>query len=213
MCPTPLWRGNCDLTVVGWFCLSICMIWTFRSWLILVQVPPCTWDLKKFFTPPPLTFISFMIFFHHTYFHHISFSDIHACTKESPSILPTRIDSCPPFQYFRYGGSFDFHTQLSQWNLFPSRFTIWSNTTSFRVAILEKNPVTVRRLQHFGRRPRAKNPTRILVREKKSALLACLWLSNRFTTHVAIVSNVLHKSTSILPKLYGPMLSVQATKN
>ena len=50
----------------------------------------------------------------------------------------------------------------------------------FRDMILEENPVTARRLQHLGWRPRAKNPTQILVREKKSAPLACLWLSNTF---------------------------------
>ena len=56
-----------------------------------------------------------------------------------------------------------------------------------RFEILEKNPVTLRRLQHFERRPRAKNPTHVLVREKKSALLPCLWVSFLSTTHVAIV--------------------------
>ena len=57
----------------------------------------------------------------------------------------------------------------------------------FRVVILEKNPSPWDDSTTFWRRPRAKNPTFILVREKKSALLAGLWLSLISKTHVAIV--------------------------
>ena len=74
---------------------------------------------------------------------------------------------------FWYGGSFDFHTQLSVESIYTKVYHLIEDQ-NFRVVILEKTPVTVRRLQHLGRRPRAKNPTHILVREKKSAPPACL---------------------------------------
>ena len=74
----------------------------------------------------------------------------------------------------------------------------------YRFEILEKNPVTVRRLQHFGRRPRAKNPTHVLAREKKSALLACLWLSFLSTTHVAIVGPTKQDHQCVWDQCGGP---------
>ena len=37
-------------------------------------------------------------------------------------------------------GSFEYHTQLSQWNLFNLRFDHFIEDQNFRVEILEKNP-------------------------------------------------------------------------
>ena len=88
---------------------------------------------------------------------------------------------------FGMDGSFEFHTQLSQWNLSTSRFWPFNWRSEFSSWDSWKESVTARRLQHLWRRPRAKNPTLILVREKKSALLACLWLSIISMTHVALV--------------------------
>ena len=79
------------------------------------------------------------------------------------------------------------YTQLSQWNLYTLRFDHFFEDQISRVEILEKNPSPWDDSNTFWRRPRAKNPTFILVREKKSALLACLWLSITSKTLVAIV--------------------------
>ena len=92
--------------------------------------------------------------------------------------------------------SFDFVVWMGHLNTIPNchsgTYSIWGLTISlkiknFRVEILEKNPSPWDDSNTFWRRPRAKNPTLILVREKKSALLACLWLSSISKTHVAIV--------------------------
>ena len=185
---TPLWRG--ELT---WSWLDLVTCWFMfdvksRSWLILVQVPFLYLWLWEFFTPPPLTFISYTLhsIYMYSYDTFISRTGI-LWAKEPPSTLPTRIDSCPPVFFCGMDGSFEFHTQLSQWNLFTLRFDHFIEDQNFRVEILEKNPSPWDDSNTFWRRPRAKNPTFILVREKKSALLACLWLSSISKTHVAIV--------------------------
>ena len=94
---------------------------------------------------------------------------------------------------------FDFVVWMGHLNTIPNchsgTYSIWGLTISlkikiFRVEILEKNPSPWDDSNTFWRRPRAKNPTFILVREKKSALLACLWLSSISKTHVAIVANL-----------------------
>ena len=108
--------------------------------------------------------------------------------KEPPSTLPTRIDSCPLFWFCGRDGSFEYHTPIV--TVEPIQFEVWPfhwRSKIFRVEILEKNPSPWDDSNTFWRRPRAKNPTFILVREKKSALLACLWLSSISKTHVAIV--------------------------
>ena len=64
------------------------------------KCPLCTWDSKSFHpTPPHLT--SFITYCFHTYLHHTyhTFANI-LFPKEPPSILPTRIDSCPPFSVY-----------------------------------------------------------------------------------------------------------------
>ena len=99
--------------------------------------------------------------------------------------------------------SFDFVVWMGHLNTIPNchsgTYSIWGLTISlkiknFRVEILEKNPSPWDDSNTFWRRPRAKNPTFILVREKKSALLACLWLSSISKTHVAIVPTYFSKS-------------------
>ena len=165
---TPLWRGD---LIWSWLDLLICRFMLdvkSRSWLILVQVPFCTFDCEKFFTPPPLTFISYSFHFFYTYSYDTFISRTGILwAKEPPSTLPTRIDSCPLFWFRGMDGSFEYHTQLSQWYLFNLRFDHFIEDQNFRVEILEKNPSPWDDSNTFWRRPRAKNPTFILVREKK----------------------------------------------
>ena len=158
------------------------------SWLILVQVPSLyllIWE----FSPHPPSPSSHPCF--------IPFTRTHIIPSHLEQVFYERRNH---LRFFRLGrtrvlhlkfcfgmdGSFEFHTQLSQWNHLHRVFTIWLKTR-FSIWDSWKESVTVRILQHFGRRPRAKNPTHVLVREKKSALLACLWLSFLSKTHVAIV--------------------------
>ena len=146
--------------------------------------------VRNFSPHPPLTFISYTFHFIYTYSYDTFISRTGILwAKEPPSTLPTRIDSCPLFWFCGMDGSFEYHTQLSQWNLFNLRFDHFIEDQNFRVEILEKNPSPWDDSNTFWRRPRAKNPTFILVREKKSALLACLWLSSISMTHVAIVAD------------------------
>ena len=182
-----------NLLEVGW------ILWLVDSCLMLSLARGSFWYkcpflylwLWEFFTPPPLTFISYTLhsIYMYSYDTFISRTGI-LWAKEPPSILPTRIDSCPPVFFGGLDGSFEFHTQLSQWNLFTLRFDHFIEDQNFRVEILEKNPSPWDDSNTFWRRPRAKNPTFILVREKKSALLACLWLSSISKTHVAIVLDI-----------------------
>ena len=139
---------------------------------------PCTWDLRIFHpTPPHLHFI-----------HNIS----------SSHVPPSYLSHFWHLFYFRKNHLRNFRLGLTRVLFFclsfgmgqlfpypvvtvePMYFKIYHLIEDhiFRDMILEENPVTARGLQHLGWRPRAKNPTQILVREKKSAPLACLWLSN-----------------------------------
>ena len=100
----------CEEVTLTWLLLDH-LAWRFvfvlnsRSWLILVQVPSSYLRDLKFFTPPPLTFISSMFHFLYTYsYYTFTFWTGILWAKESPSILPTRIDSCPPFQIFGMEG-------------------------------------------------------------------------------------------------------------
>ena len=101
---TPLWRGD---LIWSWLDLLICRFMLdvkSRSWLILVQVPFCTFDCEKCFTPPPLTFISHSFHFFYTYSYDTFISRTGILwAKEPPSTLPTRIDSCPLFLISWYG--------------------------------------------------------------------------------------------------------------
>ena len=187
---TPLWRGD---LIWSWLDLLICRFMfdvKSRSWLILVQVPFCTFDCEKFFTPPPPSPSS------HTHF--TPFTRTHTIPSYHEQVSYERRNH---LRLFRLGLtrvlSFDFVVWMGHLNTIPNchsgTYSIWGLTISlkikkfFRVEILEKNPSPWDDSNTFWRRPRAKNPTFILVREKKSALLACLWLSSISKTHVAIV--------------------------
>ena len=177
MCPTPLWRGTMTWLLLDYLFWRFVFVWTSCSWLILVQVPSLYLRFEIFHPTPPHLHLIHDALSSHVYPSHILIFYMYFVYEG----LPTRIDSCPPFQYFRYGGSFDFHTMPScHSGTYLHQDLPFDRRPNFRVVILEKNPVTVRRLRHFGRRPRAKNPTHILVREKKSAPPASLWLSNPF---------------------------------
>ena len=178
-CVQHLCGGNKDLTVLGWLCSSI---WVCLNLLLVAHfgtsatLVPEIWE---FFTPPPLTF---------HFIHNIS----------SSHVPPSYLSHFWHLFYFRKNHLRNFRLGLTRVLFFclsfgmgqlfpypvvtvePMYFKIYHLIEDhiFRDMILEENPVTARGLQHLGWRPRAKNPPQILVREKKSAPLACLWLNN-----------------------------------
>ena len=89
----PLWRGSkeclnsttCCLTLNWWFEL----VYTVARGTFWYKCP-CTWFEWKFFTPPPLTFTSFIFYFHHTYFHHIlAYMHTHTHIYEGTTFEPS----------------------------------------------------------------------------------------------------------------------------
>ena len=95
--------------------------------------------------------------------------------------------------------SFDVVVWMGHLNTIPNchsgTYSIWGLTISLKINIFELR--FLKRIRHRETTPtpfdgghEPKNPTFILVREKKSALLACLWLSSISKTHVAIVSSL-----------------------
>ena len=110
----------------------------------------------------------------------------HTNLKAPPSISPTRIDSWPCMIYWVKS----YHTLRSQWPCFTFRrpkVLNMSYTRNPKLRIL----FTARRIQHLLQtRPRAKNPTHILVWRKRCAacLIRCLWLSmkNEMTLDVIV---------------------------
>ena len=92
----------CEEVTLTWLLLDYLVwrfvfVWTSRSWLILVQVPSLYLRFEIFHPTPP-----YLHFIHDLLSSHVYPSCILCilCTKEPPSVLPTRIDSCPPFSIF-----------------------------------------------------------------------------------------------------------------
>ena len=168
----------CEEVTMTWLLLD-CPIWCFGIHLNLLVAHFGTSALLvlliwKFLTPPTLTFISFITHSHPPY--HIHTYYIKSLTKATPSILPTRIDSCPPLIIGMEGHLISIpicHSGTCSHKGLPfDRRPNFSSLDSWRESChREKTPT----LSDGGHEP--KNPTHILVREKKCALLACLWLS------------------------------------
>ena len=163
--PDCCWIVQFDVLVFIWVYLLVAHFGTSALLVLLI------W---KFLTPPTLTFISFITHSHPPY--HIHTYYIKSLTKATPSILPTRIDSCPPLIIGMEGHLISIpicHSGTCSHKGLPfDRRPNFSSLDSWRESChREKTPT----LSDGGHEP--KNPTHILVREKKCALLACLWLS------------------------------------
>ena len=176
---TPLWRGYFDLTVVGLpylkicTCLNLSLVAHFGTSALLAP------EIWKFLTPPPHTFISFMLYFHHTYF---------IMPSHSRHVFSDRRNH---LRFFRLGLT-RVLLLFSVWRViwFPYPVVTVEPIHIKIYRLIEDQILDSRFLKRIlspwedsntldgGHEP--KNPTHILVREKKCAPPACLWLSNPF---------------------------------
>ena len=155
-------------TYLDW-CRFVCVCELFR--LLVAHfgtsalVPRVLYSILLF-SPPPLTSYSIFTHFPTSSHSHTSFILIHTwhtILKATPSISPTRIDSWPCMIYWVKS----YHTLRSQWPCFTFRRPKVLNMSSTRNPKL-RILFTARRIQHLLQtRPRAKNPTHILVWRKK----------------------------------------------
>ena len=136
----PLWRGNLTWLPLDHSTWRVCLLWSLARGSFWYKCPLCTFDLKFLPHPPSPSF--YPCFIHSTRTHIIPshLEQVFYERRNHLRIFRLGLTRVLHFKiYFSMDGSFEFHTQLSQWNPYTLRFLPFDWRSVFRFEILEKN--------------------------------------------------------------------------